>query len=247
MKDPKEIAAEALVGAVVPSGLLLLTLALAGVNPDEVLAAIRGAPREDRALLAALVLASVLLVLGVWRRWGGVLTGRGRDVRGNISSEVSSATPPPVAEAPAQRLPDSSVGRPVSEPKDKGRTRKKAQGHVEVGDFIPQIAAMEHGGLRWLTTMPSIPDWATGMTYAPHPDSIEVRLPPVCPRCNTDLLEDDNSETKLEDVLAGRGVEVYCVECGFRHRPPKPLDTLRAEVTIKARGAVRRLERGERA
>jgi len=215
MKDPKEIAIEALIGATavaVASGLLLFLLALSGVNPDEALPIIRKSPGEDRALLLALLLACSLFFGGLWRIW-------------RARRERKKATPPPPA-APTALAPEP----------------RTSNGHVEVGDFIPEIALIDHAGALWITTMPYLPLEAMGRNYSPAPDEISVRQPPVCPRCRTDLGTRQIANAKLEEVVSGGGHEMFCISCGWTHPIRDPFPKLKKEAEAKARGALRRMK-----
>jgi hypothetical protein len=207
-------AKEIMVDAIIGGGLPVFILALAGVSPDEFWTVIRNAQVEARALLLAIVLAFVLLWHGGRRWWCA------RRARGTVMPVEHH---PPAAAALANN-----------------------PNHVEVGDYIPEISTVEYGGPLWTTTMPPVPEsvFLGNGTYTPSSNQIEVRSPPICPRCRTDVDVRKAANRTLEQALAGEGSELFCVNCDWTHPLKGTMAELRKNATVVARGMLRRLERG---
>lgn len=228
---------EGVVGAIAAGALTIawfIFLATLGIDPDEALRAMRTAPGEDRALLLALLLSLTLGFLGVVRY------ARERRERSALvvtpasaTGQVSALSSKPVGAVSASEV---EATKPETAPRN-------TRGKVKVGNWIPEIATIEHGGALWTTMMSPISgaEIISGGASPPDLDDIEVKYPPLCPNCRTDLEERSAPGATLEDRIAGGGREMICTNCGWKQNTGESMSVLRQQAEKKARGMLRRL------
>lgn len=207
------------------------------------------ADASDHVLKTALAEATKFLLLPALATLGTVVAGQWRFIRVMSTEEIllwssaisllslaagdawrrirsrrsSSATAAGSVPAPTTSL--------VTEPAE--MLTSTARDKVAVGDWMPEIATVEHGGVVWTTLMSPVPSWAAGQQYIAPVSDLSVSPTPTCAKCSTDIM--------IRRLNARTDFEIYCVGCGWSQPVFQSLGRLAEEATAKMRGVYRQL------